>query len=372
MKQLLTLLLLLSLILTAAAAVPTGSDAPEITVKEWIKGPARSLKELKDKKTVVLFFWTLSKKGIDAMPEVAKTANSLGEKEVQFIAVGCDSPESLKTLKDLDKLPFPVAADDKLDSVNNYMRQTDKVPMIAIVNKEGKLAWRGSVENFEPVLKEVMAGKYDVAAAVDRENFAAEIMDEMKSKNYANVIKLIDGELAKKPGNDELLMFKVNLFSTVLKSPLKAIEVLDQVIAKRPDDTQLYEMGVKILKDNKKEAELSKYYDRIIKTFANDPKFLIKLAQQEMSQSLAQVNIRNSYKLADAAVSAPKFTDVREKGVVISEAARIMYYAGRPDKAAQMTDQAMTLLKNNPKEYEAAKMYNTYYKSVVELSKEIK
>jgi len=158
----------------------------------------------------------------------------------------------------------------------------------------------------------------------------------------------------------------------VLKSPLKAVEVLDQVIVKRPDDTQLYEMGVKILKDNKKDAELSKYYDRIIKTFAGDPKFLIKLAQQEMSQPLAQVNIRNSYKLADAAVNAPKFTDVREKGIVISEAARIVYYAGRPDKAAQMTDQAMTLLKNNAKEYEAAKLYNTYYKSVVELSREIK
>ena len=107
-------------------AVETGVPAPELEVKKWIKGGPVRLADLKGKKCVVLFFWTLSQNGTAAFAEIAMLAHRLGEKEVQFVAVGCDSSDSIAKFNRLDELPFPVAADNMLATVNQPLHAFDR------------------------------------------------------------------------------------------------------------------------------------------------------------------------------------------------------------------------------------------------------
>ena len=119
----------------ASPAAETGAPAPELEVKKWIKGDPVRLADLKGKKCVVLFFWTLSQNGTAAFAQIGLLAHKLGEKEVQFVAIGCDSADSIAKFNRLNELPFPVAADNMLATVNRYMRSNDRIPMAAVIDR---------------------------------------------------------------------------------------------------------------------------------------------------------------------------------------------------------------------------------------------
>ena len=103
----------------ASPAAETGAPAPELEVKKWIKGDPIRLADLKGKKCVVLFFWTLSQNGTAAFAQIGLLAHKLCEEEVQFVAIGCDSADSIAKFNRLNELPFPVAA----DKLGKFQRQ---------------------------------------------------------------------------------------------------------------------------------------------------------------------------------------------------------------------------------------------------------
>ena len=104
---------------TLAAA--TGDPAPEFDVSAWAQGKEVKLSELKGKKYAVLFFWTISKQGTENFPDMAKLAKEYEKKDVAFAGIGIDSTDAVRNFVRLKELPFPVAADDKLNTVNLYM-----------------------------------------------------------------------------------------------------------------------------------------------------------------------------------------------------------------------------------------------------------
>ncbi|MDR0932765.1 MAG: redoxin domain-containing protein [Victivallales bacterium] len=352
------------------SAAATGAVVPELEVVAWPQGKAVKLNELRGKKFAVLFFWTISEQGTKNFAEIAKISKEFESKDVVFIGIGIDSAESIGNFVRLKELPFSVAADDKLSSVNFYMRERDRVPMAAIIDKEGRLVWRGLPTLLPKVLPEVIEGKYDLKGSIERENFSKAVMVAMKIQDYPSVLKLLDAELLIYPDNMELLNFKVRLLGTLMKEPDKALACLDEVIARQPKNIKLYEMGLKILRDEKRFADLGKWFDRIIKEFGEQPLLLVKFAQQEMNQSIEQLRLENAYNLCRAAYNAPKFKNNREKGFIMGEYARSLYYCGRPDKALEVSKEAMVLLKDTP-EYEKAKSYVTYYNKVLTLSRQI-
>lgn len=352
---------------TAAA---TGSFAPELDAAAWPQGKAVKLADLRGKKHAVLFFWTISEQGTRNFAEIAKLAKEFEKKDVVFLGVGIDSAEAIRNFVRLKELPFPVAADDQLNSVNLYMRERDRVPMAAVIDREGRLVWRGSPALLEPVLAEVVGGKYDLKGNIERENFSQSVMDAMKIRDYPTVLKLLNAELVTYPDNMELVSLKARLLASLMQKPDEALSFLDEVIGRQPKNLKLYEMGLTILRDEKRWTELGSWFDRIIREFGDQPIVLVKFAQQEMNQPVEQLRLDNAYKLCRAAYNAPKFRDNREKGFVIGEYARSLYYCGRPDKALEASKEAMVLLKDTP-EYEKAKSFVTYYNKVLGISRQI-
>ncbi len=378
-KQFAAALAAFALILTCAGdearsrqtlAAATGDPAPELDVAAWAQGKEVKLSELKGKKYAVLFFWTISKQGTEDFAEMAKLAKGY-EKDVAFVGIGIDSADSVRNFVRLKELPFPVAADDKLGSVNLYMRERDRVPMAALIDKGGVLLWRGRPDLLDSVLKEVMAGKFDLKKAIERETFSASVMNAMKIRDYPTVLKLLNSELVLYPDNMELVSLKAKLLGSMMNKPDEALAFLNEMIAKRPKELKLYELALATLRDAHRSQELGGWYDRVIGNFGDQPLLLIRFSQEEMKSPVAELRLDNVLKLCSAAYHAPKFKDNQEKGLVAEEYARVLYFCGRPDKALEVAKESMVLLQGT-KAFERAKTSVTYYSNVVALSKQIK
>lgn len=352
---------------TAAA---TGSAAPELDVALWAQGKEIKLSELKGKKYAVLFFWTISRRGTEPFAEVAKLAKEYEKKDVVFVGIGIDSADAVKNFVRLKELPFSVAADDKLVSVNLYMREHDRVPMAAVIGKDGLLYWRGQPQMLKPVLEELLSGKFDLKKNIEREAFSQSLMDAMKIKDYPTVLKLLDSGLRSEPGDLELVSLKVRLLSSLMNKPEEATAFLDELIAQQPKNLKFHQMAIIVLRESKRFKELGACFDRIIANFGDQPLTLVGFALEEMNHPIGDLRIENAYKLSQAAYRASNFKNDREKGLVSSEYARCLYYCGRPEKALEVAKEAMLLLKDTP-EFEKAKSYVIFYNTVLALGKKI-
>ncbi len=352
-------------------AVETGVPAPELEVKKWIKGGPVRLADLKGKKCVVLFFWTLSQNGTAAFAEIAMLAHRLGEKEVQFVAVGCDSADSIAKFNRLDELPFPVAADNMLATVNHYMRSTDRIPMAAVIDRNGVLVWRGAVGGLAAVLPEVIAGKFNVKQYIEREKFSQAVMSAIRIKDYPTALKLLDEELKKNPGNLELLNVKLPLQGKLMKDLDGAEKSALAAVEKNPKEPQLYWMIMNLLQSSDRPGRLAPWIDRLTKNFSDQPRVLLQFAQQEMNQQLTSLRPWNACKLLETAWKSGKFKDDRERGIAAGEYARALYFCGRPDLALQFAKEAVKLLKGT-REAAQANALAVYLNTVILASKQLK
>ena len=354
----------------ASPAAETGAPAPELEVKKWIKGDPIRLADLKGKKCVVLFFWTLSQNGTAAFAQIGLLAHKLGEKEVQFVAIGCDSADSIAKFNRLNELPFPVAADNMLATVNRYMRSNDRIPMAAIIDRNGVLAWRGAVGSLAGVLPEVIAGKFNIQQHVEREKFSQAVMSAIRIKDYPSALKLLDDELKKNPGNLELLNVKLPLQGKLMKDLDGAEKSALAAVEKNPKEPQLYWMIMKLLESDRP-GRLAPWIDRVATNFSDQPRVLLKFAQQEMNQPLVSLRPWNACKLLETAWKSGKFKDDRERGIAAGEYARALYFCGRPDLALNLAKEAVKLLKGT-REAAQANALAVYLNSVILASKKLK
>ncbi|WP_303056791.1 redoxin domain-containing protein [Victivallis vadensis] len=356
------------------ATLETGAEVPELDLRAWLSGKPVNLADLKGKKHAVLFFWTIGQRSLDVFPRIIATANKFGEKELQFIGIAPDSPEAVDKFIRNQPLPFPVAADNILKTLYTYMRPNDQVPLAAVIDKSGKLLWRGRPEYLDEVLPEILSGKYDLKGNIEREKFSQAVMSAMKIKDYPTVRKLVDAELEKHPDNLELLTLKINLTGTLMNDIDTAEKTAEAGLKQLPRNLKLYEQLIRALHQAGADTRLPVWFDRLVADFGDQPAVLIRFARQELSQPVGKLRVENAYKLTHAAYNAPKFADDRQKGQIAREYAGVLYYCGRPDKALEVAKVSMQLLKDspNPKEYETAKDLVVYYNTVLRMSRAIR
>ncbi len=359
---------------SAAAVSPaaeTGVLAPELEVKKWIKGGPIRLADLKGKKCAVLFFWTMSRNGTAPFAEIALLAHKLGEKEVQFIAIGCDSADSIAKFNRLDELPFPVAADSMLATVNHYMRSIDRIPMAAIIDRNGMLVWRGTVGGIAAVLPEVIAGKFNLKQHIEREKFSQAVMSAIRIKDYPTALKQLDEELKKNPGNLELLNVKIPLQGKLMKDLDGAEKTALAAVGRAPKEPRIYWLILNLLQDADRPGRIAPWIDRVTENFSDQPQVLLKFARQEMNQQLTALRPWNACKLLEAAWKSGKFKDDRERGIAAGEYARALYFCGCPDLALNLAKEAVKLLKGT-REAAQANALAVYLNTVILASKQLK
>jgi thiol-disulfide isomerase/thioredoxin len=151
----------------AEGALVVGDPAPQLEVKEFIKGD--EVKKFDKGKVYVVEFWgTWCKPCVKCIPHLTELQKKY--KDVTFIGVSAEDPQTVKKfVKDMgDKMDYRVALDANgkvcqswRDAANKY----DSIPRAFIVDGEGRVAWIGHPMRMEDPLKEIVAGKWDLEAA---------------------------------------------------------------------------------------------------------------------------------------------------------------------------------------------------------------
>ena len=159
----------------ALANVSIGDQAPPLTIKTWVRGEAVDLAKEASKRVHVVEFWATWCPPCKASIPLLTGYQKKHGKELSIIGVtdpdtDRNTPSMIKQfVKDQgDEMSYVVAMDDRGATTEAYMgSEAIGIPQAYVVDKGGKVAWIGSPLDpaMDKVLKDVIAGKFDVAAA---------------------------------------------------------------------------------------------------------------------------------------------------------------------------------------------------------------
>ncbi|MBN9500384.1 MAG: hypothetical protein BGO01_17215 [Armatimonadetes bacterium 55-13] len=195
--------------------VTIGDPAPAFKPAKWLKGTP--VKQFEKGKTYVVEFWATwcnpCKENIPHLTELAKKYAG----KVSIIGVdiwesakggeGDHMPKVEAFVKEQGKkMDYLVAADGAKNQIADaWMKAAGEggIPCSFIINGEGKVAWIGHPAKMEETLVQVLDGTYNLAAAREKREYEYSIkrpIDEaMNGKKYAELVKLIDAAIEKKP-----------------------------------------------------------------------------------------------------------------------------------------------------------------------------
>lgn len=147
--------------------IKIGDRAPELSVKNWLKG--EPIKNFENGKVYVVEFWaTWCKPCIELMPHLGKLARQYKDK-VQVIGINIldQTPKDkitsfVRTMG--DKMDYTVGLDDGTMSENWFIRSgSTGIPISFIVDQMGNIAWYGN-SGLDVMLAKVLNGEtsYDL------------------------------------------------------------------------------------------------------------------------------------------------------------------------------------------------------------------
>jgi peroxiredoxin len=364
-----TTLFALAALLTAAAAetnspappkmTETGDAAPELA-GAWSKGNPVKLADERGKNVVVLYFWSVNQASLEDMPRFAETVRKFQGKPVVFAGVGCDRPDKVAGFFRVRELPIPMLIDDRSAAKSGFLPPNVRLPAAVIVDKEGRLVWRGAPAALPGVLGKVLDGTFDLKEHIRREKFARKVGAALAKDHYEEAVALIDEELKIHPANVELVSTKATILARALKQPELAVKAMDEALRTAPKSVAFHEIKMKLLFDMRDEAGLKNFYRELCKTFADAPLVLARFAMVEMERPLVDNRPELYAMLMTAAHESKNFRDDRERGIVELHYSRMLMTCGCPKPAVAAAERAVKLLADAPerKEAEAVLAFN--------------
>lgn len=192
-----------------------GEAAPVLKPAKWLKGSP--IPKFEKGRIYVVEFWATwcgpCKANIPHLTAMAKKYK--GKVDIVGVDIWESSDPTVKTLPKVEafvkaqgaRMDYHVAADTNTKRVADaWMKAAGEegLPVAFIVGKDGKIAWIGNpAVGFDAVIKQVVDGKFDVAAARARREQQVgpmqAIQAAMAAGEYATVIKLIDAEIVRNP-----------------------------------------------------------------------------------------------------------------------------------------------------------------------------
>ena len=338
LKKLLIALLALGTV-GSLAALNLGETAPEFTDYKVIKGEMPDLAKISANKPLVVLFWNISYAGNQDLNLLIDIEKKFAGK-ADFLAVSCDSEESLRSFFRLNEIPCPVISDTNLKNTANYLQQNERIPVALVIGKNRQLIWRGKLANITPALNEISAGKYDVDSAIRREKFFFDLHQAMSAKDFEKALALIDDEMKKSPDDLQLFIFKLNLLENKLGRPAQVNTEIEAALQKKPDHPQLHELRIQNLRLHGTPEQLLAAFDDIIKAFPDNFAVLKNFIFNEMKQAPGKMSPEALLKLGKAISSMEKYANDKERATGKIIYAQILDFCAAPELARQEAEKA--------------------------------
>ncbi len=339
--------------LSACWAFDIGANASSAVLGDLLSGKAsfRTLNEFKDKRTVVLYFWTLNcPPCIEGIKDFNALQKTFSGKNVEFISVLCEDISNPKTAarakQEAAKITAPVFLDSKGELASAFLRPQDRVPVLVVVDMSGRFIWRGRVFNGKAVLDDVLAAKFDVAAAVKRDGFERDLTAALREKNFSRAVVVLDQYSRAFPADMGPVMLQARLLAVELKKEKQALRILDEKIKKIPQAYSLYELKISILMQNRKEnsALLDQTYRDMASTI-KDNALLLYVARQLLMRPNSEWTVPHAYIVLSEVLKRKDLT-VDQRVRSLQTLGNIYYRAGRLDKAVSLLEEAVKLNKD--------------------------
>ena len=198
------------------AELLVGDAAPKLEVQEFVRG--EPVKQFEHGKTYVVEFWaTWCGPCRESIPHLSELQKKY--KDATFLGVSIDdeAAEVKPFVKKMgDKMDYRVATDaregDKGKMAQAWLEASyqNGIPTAYVVNGDGKVAWIGHPNDIEEPLKQILAGKWDLAAkaaefkkqiaeakeqaalAAARKKLADRLARALKDKRYDDALKVVE------------------------------------------------------------------------------------------------------------------------------------------------------------------------------------
>ena len=334
-----------------AATLSLGDSAPALKASQWVKGEA--VPSFEADKTYVVEFWaTWCGPCKVSIPHLTELAHQF--KDVTFIGVDVwergDNIES--TVKKFvnqmgDKMDYRVAMDtDDTFMANNWMKAADQngIPAAFVVQK-GKVVWIGHpMGGLEETLKEIAAGKYDLATAKKRSEAQKKVeafyqkalkgADEAELEKEGKELEALDKEIGGlNPGKPFVAaeLIKQAKFSKAMRAYQQALmnnasadevakaEADARALAPKPEQFETYKKQLLQVAESQRESKMSEkvWADYVVAVGENGD----KEKAAELAKKLVAMKLKDAATLNEMAWSI--LTDEKIKSRDLDLAAKL-------------------------------------------------
>jgi thiol-disulfide isomerase/thioredoxin len=235
-----------------AKTLTIGDKAPPIDIAHWLKG--KQVAAFEPGKVYVMEFWaTWCGPCRASMPHISEMQTKYADYGVTVIGV---SDEPLPTVVEFlcktdkgaevlwnEKIQYTLTTDPDKSVKTDYFTAAGQrgIPCSFIVGKDSRIEWIGHPMGLEEPLDAVVRDSWDrdafktrwekeQAAAREMQAMQGQLREAAQKGDWAAVVKLLDGALARNPGDVNLLMQKFDVLMFQMNQPQDAYVVAGQAI----------------------------------------------------------------------------------------------------------------------------------------------
>ena len=199
-----------SLFKTRSATNKIGSSAPKLQIAEWIQGNPVDVTD--GNNLYIVEFWaTWCPSCRASIPHLNELQQKYSSQGVIIIGISGEEPQTIRSFvkKQASKMTYRIAQDKSQRTSELYMATFGQtgIPTVFLIDRNSQIIWIGHPMQIEPVLQQVLSGKYNMAS------MSAEMELQEQIDAYREIAEL---NLPEKSQFVDKLLNKINTNTTIL------------------------------------------------------------------------------------------------------------------------------------------------------------
>jgi len=320
-----------------------GDDAPTLGPIHWIgeKPPAVPTGENAGEYVIAVeMFASWNTDSLNSLPILTEMATAFADQNVILLVITNEEPEGVAELAEqiTQQKGIYFGCDLEIVATENWADDIDILPMMYVMTKDGKVAWRGNPVKArtaaEQVLRELSQGEFDMSDATNA---------QLREQRYA----LLEGDLrAAYQDNDKEAIFRI----------------LNQMIATKPTFLHPYVIKRQTIINFGEYVRLPAHMSLTERRFADSIEDLIQLVDIERKLDPSERNLKFILRTIERLLVKTE----RKDAEVLQLAASVYADFGLFDKAVQLLDSAADATAD-PYEAMMCEKLIAYYENVINL-----